>query len=125
VYHDFAVKNKSKPQVEYMQLARQTAARTRNGAMTEDLGSIQARDGNFQGATALYQQARATYSKRDDIIRVVLEEADAWIKLNKRRKAIDLARSVLKIVSPDLPSVPLLKKVGEEPAIPPSPAPTR
>jgi uncharacterized protein (TIGR03790 family) len=125
VYHDFAVKNKSKPQAEYLQLARQTAARTRNGAMIEDLGSIQARDGNFQGATALYQQARATYPKRDDIIRVVLEEADAWIKLNKRRKAIELAHSVLKIVSPDVSSVPLLKKIGEEPAVAPQSAQPR
>lgn len=121
VYHDFAVKNKSKPQADYMQLARQTAARTRNGAMIEDLGSIQARDGNFQGATTSYQQARATYTKRDDIIRVVLEEADAWMKLNKRKRAIELARSVLRIVSPDIPSASLLRKVGEEAAGSPPP----
>ncbi len=124
-YHDFAVKNKSKPQAEYTQLARQAAARTRNGAMIEDLASMQARDGNFQNATALYQLARATYIKRDDIIRVVLEEADAWMKLNKRKHAVDLARSVLRIVSPDIPSVPLLRKIGEEPAPSPTPLPPR
>jgi len=125
VYHDFAVKNKSMPWAEYIQLARQTAARTRNGAMMEDIGSMQARDGNFQGATASYQQARATYAKRDDIIRVVLEEGDAWMKLNKRKRAVDLVRSVLRIISPDLPSVPLLQKVGEEPPVAPSPPPPR
>jgi uncharacterized protein (TIGR03790 family) len=119
IYHDFAIKNKSKAPADYLQLARQTAARTRNGAMIEDLGSIQARDGNFSGAVASYQQARATYTKRDDIIRVVLEEADAWIKLNKRRHAIDLVRSVLRIVSPDTPSAPLLRKILEEAAAPP------
>jgi uncharacterized protein (TIGR03790 family) len=121
-YHEFAVKNKSKGPAEYAQLARQTAVRSRNGPMTEDLGSIQARDGNFQNATGLYQLARATYTRRDDIIRVVLEEADALTKLNKRKRAVELARSVLKIVSPDLPSAPLLRKIGEEPASSPAPA---
>ena len=128
VYHDFAVKNKGKSSEEYFQLARQTAARTRNGAMIEDLGSIQARDGNFQNAIALFQQARATYGKRDDIIRVVLEEADAWAKLNKPRKGADLARSVLRIISSDVPAIPLLRRVADGlPAVPPpapSPSPT-
>ncbi len=122
VYHDFAVKNKGASPADYAQLARQTAARTRNGAMTEDLGSIQARDGNFQSAINLYQQARATYAKRDDIIRVVLEEADAWTKLNKPRKGADLARTVLRIISPDVPSIPLLRRVAE--GLPPVPPPT-
>ena len=125
VYHFFAVKNKGKSPAEYFQLARQTAARTRNGAMTEDLGSIQARDGNFQNAISLYQQARATYTKRDDIIRLVLEEADTWTKLNKPRKGADLAKTVLRIVSPDLPSVVLLRRVaaGLPPVAPPTPTP--
>jgi hypothetical protein len=82
--------------------------------MLEDLGSMEARDGNFSGATNYYQQARATYSKRDDIIRVVLEEADAWIKQKKPKRAADLVRSVLKIVSPELPSAYLLRKVEED-----------
>ena len=47
------------------------------------------------------------------------------MKLNKRKRAVDLVRSVLRIISPDLPSVPLLKRVGEEPAVAPSPAQPR
>jgi uncharacterized protein (TIGR03790 family) len=36
-YHDFAVKNSSRPAAEYRTLARQLAVRTRNGPMLEDL----------------------------------------------------------------------------------------
>lgn len=130
-YHDFAVKNASMPAPQYRQLARQAAARDRNGAMIEDLGSMEARDGNLVAATSYYQQARATYSKRDDIIRVVLQETDAWIKQNKPKRAVDLAHTVLRIVSPDIPSAALLRKVEQDamappprPQPPPSPSPS-
>jgi len=123
LYHDFAVKNSSKPPAEYRPLARQMASRARSGAILEDLGSMEARGGNLSVATGYYQQARATYSKRDDILRVVLEEADAWIKQEKPKRAIDLVRSVLRIISPDVPSVPLLRKV-EQDALAPPPPPT-
>lgn len=113
-YHDFAVKNGSKPPAQYRQLARQVASKTRNGAMIEDLGSMEARDGNLAAATGYYQQARATYSKRDDILRVVLEESDAWIKLEKPKRAVDLIHSVLRIISPDLPAAALLRKVEQD-----------
>ena len=82
---------------------------------------MEAQDGNLAAATGYYQQARATYSKRDDILRVVLEEADVWIKQNKPKRAIDLARSVLKIISPDVPSAPLLRKVEQDAKAPPPP----
>ena len=121
MYHDFAVKNTSKPPAQYRQLGRQVAARGRNGAMIEDLGSMEARDGNLAAATSYYQQARATYGKRDDIVRVVLEEADAWIKQKKPKRAIDLVRSVLRIVSPDIPSAALLRKVEQDAMAPPPP----
>lgn len=121
MYHDFAVKNTSKPPAQYRQLGRQVAARGRNGAMIEDLGSMEARDGNLAAATSYYQQARATYGKRDDIIRVVLEEADAWIKQNKPKRAIDLVRSVLRIVSRDIPSAALLRQVEQDAMAPPPP----
>jgi uncharacterized protein (TIGR03790 family) len=127
LYHDFAVKNGSKPAAQYRPLARQMASRARSGAILEDLGSMEARDGNLSSATSYYQQARATYSKRDDILRVVLEEADAWIKQEKPKRAIDLVRSVLRIISPDVPSVPLLRKVEQDALAPPpvpSPPPT-
>ncbi len=121
-YHEFAVKNKNKPAAEYFQSARQTASRIRNATMLEDLGSIQARSGNFQNAVTLYQQARAAYGKRDDILRVVLEEADTWTKLGKTRKGADLAKGVLRVVSADAPALPLLRRVAA--GLPPIPTPT-
>ncbi len=121
LYHDFAVKNTSKPTAAYRQLARQVAGRARSGAMLEDLGSMEARDGNPAAATSYYQQARATYAKRDDILRVVLEEADAWIKQNKAKRAVDLVRGVLRIISPDVPSAALLRKVEQDALAPPPP----
>ena len=82
--------------------------------MIEDLGSMEARDGNLAAATGYYQQARATYTKRDDILRVVLEESDAWIKLQKPKRAVELIRSVLRIIAPDLPAAALLRKVEQD-----------
>jgi uncharacterized protein (TIGR03790 family) len=121
LYHDFAVKNGSKPPAQYRPLARQMASRARSGTILEDLGSMEARDGNLSVATSYFQQARATYNKRDDILRVVLEEADAWIKQEKPKRAIDLVRGVLRIISPDVPSVPLLRKVEQDALAPPPP----
>ena len=112
-YHDFAVQNVSKPAPEFRQLARQFAARSRNGAMIEDIASMEARDGNLLVATTLFAQARATYSSRDDIVRVVLEESDAWIRLGKPKRALDLIRSVSRIVSSS-PALPLLQKLEQE-----------
>jgi uncharacterized protein (TIGR03790 family) len=120
-YHDFAVKNISKPTPQYRLLARQFAIKTRNASMLEDLGSIEARDANYAAATSCYQQARALYGKRDDILRVVLEESDAWIKAGKPKKAIDLVRTVMRIVSPDVPAMPLLRKVEQDILSPPPP----
>jgi uncharacterized protein (TIGR03790 family) len=116
LYHDFAVKNGSKPAPQYRQLARQMASRGRSGggAILEDLGGMEASEGNFAAATSYFQQARASYTKRDDIIRVVLQEADALIKQNKQRRALDLVRSVLRIISPDTPSAPLLRKIEQD-----------
>ena len=110
MYHDFAVQNVSKPAPEYRELARQAASRAKNGSMLEDLGSMEARDGNFASAASYFQQARATFTKRDDILRVVLEEADSWIKQEKPERAVELVRSVLKIVT-DAPAAALLKKI--------------
>ncbi len=126
MYHDFAVRNTSRPAPEYRAAAREAASRAKNGPMIEDLGLMEARDGNHQGATSHFLQARTLYTKRDDILRVVLEEADSWIKQDKPRRALELVRSVLKIVS-DGPSAALLKKVEQELSPKPvlTPTPTR
>ena len=113
MYHDFAVKNVTKPASEYRILARQVASRLRNGAMIEDLGLMEARDGNVASAASYFQQARTCYTVRDDILRVVLEEADAWAKQKKPKRALELVRSTLRIVS-DAPAATLLKKVEQE-----------
>ena len=87
--------------------------------MIEDLGLMEARDGNFAAATSYYQQARTCYAARDDILRVVLEEADAWTKQNKTKRALDLVRSVLRVV-PDAPATPLLRKIEHDLTTPPA-----
>jgi uncharacterized protein (TIGR03790 family) len=113
MYHDFAVKNVARPVAEYRNLARQVASRASNGAMLEDLGLIEAADGNFAAATGYFQQARACYTKRDDILRAVLEEADGWIKQEKPKRALDVVRSTLRIV-PDAPAAVLLRKMEQD-----------
>ncbi len=128
-YHEFAVKNISKPEPEYRKLARFVASRSCNGPMLEDLGQMEETDANSASATSYFLQARACYSKRDDILRVVLEEANGWIEQKKLKRARDLVRSTLRIV-PDAPSAPLLRKIEQElktPAIGsvPKPSPQR
>ena len=122
-YHEFAVKNAMRPASEFRALARQTAISARNCPMMEDLGSIEARNGNLSAATNYFKQARACYSNRDDIVRVVLEEADAWLKQKKPKRAVDLIRKALR-TAPDAPAAPLLKKIEREASAQPSVTPT-
>ena len=112
-YHEFTLKNAAKTPSEYRALARQFASRAHNAPMIEDLGLMEARDKNFAAAASYFQQARTLYTKRDDIVRVVLEESDAWIKQDKPKRAVDLVRSVLRIVS-DAPAAPLLRKIESD-----------
>lgn len=112
-YHDFASKNSARPPAEYRGGARQFALRTRNAPMIEDLGLIEMQDGNFAAATSLFSQARSLYTARDDILRAVLEESNGWLKQNKPKRALDLVRSVSRIVS-DAPAAALLKHVEQE-----------
>jgi uncharacterized protein (TIGR03790 family) len=112
-YHDFATKNSSKPAAEFRAAAKQFAVRTRNAPMLEDLGLLEAAAGNYPAATGCFDLARTTYTKRDDILRAVLHQADAMAKDNKPKKALDLIRSVLRIV-PDAPASALLKKLAAE-----------
>jgi uncharacterized protein (TIGR03790 family) len=112
-YHDFATKNSSLPEPEYRAAAKQFAARTRNAPMLEDIGLLEAGAENYAGATGCFDLARTTYTKRDDILRTVLHEAEALAKQNKPKRGVDLLRSVLKIV-PDAPASALLKKMETE-----------
>ena len=113
VYHEFAIKNATRPAAEIRTLARQIAARTRNGPMIEDIGLMEARERDFSAATDCFRQARTFYSNRDDILRVVLEEADAWTKQGNSKRAVDLLRSGLR-TAPEVPAAPLLKKMEED-----------
>jgi uncharacterized protein (TIGR03790 family) len=125
MYHEFALKNVTRPDPEFRALAREAASRARNGVMMEDLGAMEGRDGNFAAATSYFQQARATYTKRDDILRVVLEEADAWARQKKPNRALEVVRGALRISS-DAPSASLLRKMEQElktPATTPAPQP--
>jgi uncharacterized protein (TIGR03790 family) len=112
-YHEFAVKNVALPASEFRTLARQVASRTRNGPMIEDLGLMEARDGIFSAAINDFQQAQAFYSTRDDNLRVVIEQADALVKQNKPKRAVDLLRHVLRTAS-EAPAAPLLRKFEED-----------
>lgn len=112
-YHDFAAKNRSEPIAEYRAAAMQFAARTRNAPMLEDLGLMEAAAGNYSAATGCFDLARTTYAKRDDILRTVMEEANALAKDNKTKRALDLLGSVLRVV-PDAPASALLKKLETE-----------
>ena len=112
-YHDFAARDLSNATEQYCAQARQAAVKARNGPMLEDLGSIEAEEGNNAAAVNYFAQARGCYSARDDLLRVILEEAEAWKKLNKPSRGLDLLRMALR-ASPSAPSAPLLKKLEQE-----------
>jgi len=112
-YHDFAVNNGSLGPAEYRGAAKQFAARSRNAPMLEDIGLLEAASENYVGASGCFDLARTIYSKRDDILRTVLHEADALAKQNKAKRGLDLIRTVLRI-APDAPAASLLKKAEME-----------
>ncbi|MFN2621410.1 MAG: TIGR03790 family protein [Chthoniobacterales bacterium] len=112
-YHDFAVKNGSLGAGEYRAAAKQFAARSRNAPMLEDIGLLETASENYVGASGCFDLARTIYTKRDDILRTVLHEADALAKQNKAKRGLDLIRSVLRI-APDAPAASLLKKAEME-----------
>jgi len=125
MYHDFAVQNFSNSSAQYRSLARQVASRARNCTMMEDLGLMEAGDGNFASATSYFGQARDFYSNRDDILRVTMEEADSWNKLKKPKRGLDLLRTALRVAG-DAPSAPLLRQMEQElRGVSASPTPSR
>jgi len=109
-YHDFAVKTSSLGAEENRAAAKQFAARTRNAPMLEDIGLLEAAAENQVGASGCFDLARTIYTKRDDILRTILHEADALAKQNKTKAALDLIRTALRI-APDAPASSLLKKM--------------
>lgn len=121
-YHEFAVKNASLSPADYRTQMRQLAVRSRNGPMIEDLGSIEMQAGNFAAATSYFQIARGCYTKRDDILRAVIEEADGWTEQKKPKRALDVIRSTLRLV-PQAPAASLLRKM-EANIIAPPPVPS-
>ena len=78
--------------------------------MLEDIGLLEAAAENYVGASGCFDVARTIYTKRDDILRTILHEADALAKQNKTKAALDLIRTALRI-APDAPASSLLKKV--------------
>ena len=112
-YHDFAARNFSGNAAQYRRLARQSASRSRNCPMIEDLGIMEAGDTNFAAAVSFFAQARTCYSGREDILRVIMEEADAWNRLKKPKRGLDLVRTALRIAG-DAPAAPVLRQIEQE-----------
>jgi len=112
-YHDFAARNFSSNAAQYRAAARQAAARAHNCPMIEDLALMEAGDGNLASATSFYGQARTCYSNRDDLLRVIIEEADAWNQLKKPKRGLDLVRTALRIAG-DAPASSLLRQVEQQ-----------
>jgi uncharacterized protein (TIGR03790 family) len=120
MYHDYMLKDSRREVADDLAAARKAASRADNGPMIEDLGLIEKERGNFASAISYLQQARALYSKPEDILRAVLEEVDALLKLNDKKAALALVRSVTQLV-PDAPATALLRKIEQE-LNPPPPA---
>ncbi len=121
-YHDFALQNSEKPDEEYRTLARRVASRSANCPMLEDIGLMVAHDGNWADAASYLEQVRACYSKRDDILRAVLEEANAWVKQENPKHALALIRNALRVIS-EGPTADLLRQRERE-LSPPTPTPS-
>ena len=112
-YHDFAVKNGPPGTQEFRTSAKQFATRTKNAPMLEDVGLLEEEAGDYANASGCFNLARSLYTKRDDILRNVLHEADALAKQNKAKRALDLIRNVVR-VAPDAPASSLLRKMEME-----------
>ncbi|MBA2431766.1 MAG: TIGR03790 family protein [Chthoniobacterales bacterium] len=117
---EFTLKHLDQSPAEFRKLAREAASRAKNAAMIEDIGLREAEEGNWAAATSHFQQARAIYTKRDDILRSVLHEANGWAQQGQPKRGVEVVRSVLRIVS-DAATVALFRKV-EADLSPPPPA---
>ncbi|MGH7938110.1 MAG: TIGR03790 family protein, partial [Bryobacteraceae bacterium] len=121
MYHAFALKNAEEDPKKYFAEARVAASRAENGPMLEDLGLMQAETGDFGTAMSCLQQARTIYEKRDDLLRVVVEQVDVLLQSNEKKKALALVHQTLRMV-PDSPASGLLRQI-EQKLNPPKPKP--
>ena len=117
--HESALENVGRDPAAAMAATRKAATRTGNGPMLENLGLMQKELGNFSSAISYLQQARAVYEKPDDIMRTVLEEAEALMKAGKEKAALSLLRSAVQL-APDAPAAALLRKMEEQLELPKS-----
>jgi uncharacterized protein (TIGR03790 family) len=112
-YHEFAVKNAIHSPAEFRALAWQTASAKQNCAMLEDLASTDAAERDFAAATTHFPQVRRCYGNREDVLRVTMEEAEAWAKHNQPKRALELVRTALRN-APDAVGAPLLRKMESD-----------
>jgi uncharacterized protein (TIGR03790 family) len=113
MYREFTLANIAKPADEFRKLAREAASKANNGPMIEDLGLLEAQDGKWLSAASHFQQARSIYTKRDDILRAVLHEANAWKQAGQPKRGLQAVQSVLRIVS-DPATIALFKQVESD-----------
>jgi hypothetical protein len=121
MYHQFALKNAKEDPKKYFTDARRAASRAENGPMIEDLGLMQAEAGDFEIAMSCLQQVRTIYEKRDDLLRVVLEQVDVLLQSDQKKKALALVHQTLRMV-PDSSASALLRQI-EQKLNPPKPKP--
>jgi len=122
MYHDFAVKNSSRAPAEYLTLARSVASRANNGPMIEDLGMIEKENKNYASAVGYFRQARSLYTKPDDNLRALLEQADALLLSGDKDGALALIRGAVKLL-PEGPAAALLRKIDQQINPPPQTPP--
>ena len=78
--------------------------------MLEDLGLMEAHDGNFVAATSYFQQARRATRSATIFCALSWKKPMHGSKQENPKRALDLMRSVLRIIS-DAPASALLRKV--------------
>ncbi|MFN2541121.1 MAG: TIGR03790 family protein [Chthoniobacterales bacterium] len=112
-YHDFAMTNATRPAAEFRKSAWEAAASSHNCPMMEDVALLEEGSGDLSAAADHLEQARRCYANRDDVLRVTIEEADAWAKQKNVKRASALLREALSS-APDAPAAALLRRMEED-----------
>jgi uncharacterized protein (TIGR03790 family) len=112
-YHEFAVKNITRPRAEFRKSAFETAVSSHNCPMLEDVALMEMRDVDLAAASEHLEAARQCYRNRDDVLRVTIEEADALAKQNNPKRALELLRNAL-TTARDAAAARLLQKMEDE-----------